>query len=242
MASSSHSAPSTSRGTLGPWGLTRPWRFHLCARVPVGGGLQLFGPARLRDEVTAGGATEGPLDGTARRRGPRSRGRPSAAVGVTPRFLAWRFRRFWRPTFPHPLPSRLLGRPRCRRCRGSPGRPQLRGGRDPRGARARRGPRLGRLCQRQARLVALRAPGRRQARPGPRPPSPCLLCHPGSLWVRGLPAPQWDHDIQGALEHRGDQWSLGAPGVPGGQLAQAGQWLPAPEASSGEQLTGRFVR
>lgn len=61
------------------------------------------------------------------------------------------------------------------------------------------------------------------------------------LWVRGLLAPRWDHDIQGALEHRGDQWSLGAPGVLGDQLVQAGQWLLVPRASSGEQLTVRFA-
>lgn len=61
------------------------------------------------------------------------------------------------------------------------------------------------------------------------------------LWVRDLPALQWDHGIQGALEHRGDQWSLGAPGGPGGQLVRADQWIPVLKASSGEQLTVQFV-
>lgn len=61
------------------------------------------------------------------------------------------------------------------------------------------------------------------------------------LWVRGLPALRWDHDIQGAPDHRGDQWTLEAPGAPGGLPGQADRWVLVLTASAGEQLTVRFV-
>lgn len=70
---------------------------------------------------------------------------------------------------------------------------------------------------------------------------PCGGADSTHLWVRGLPALRWDHDIQGALEHQGGQWSLGAPGVPGVQLDQADRWTLVLKASSGEQLTVQFV-
>lgn len=61
------------------------------------------------------------------------------------------------------------------------------------------------------------------------------------LWVQGLPALLWDHDIQGVPEHRGDQWNLEAPGDPGGRLGQADRWVLELMASAGEQLTVQFV-
>lgn len=61
------------------------------------------------------------------------------------------------------------------------------------------------------------------------------------LWAQGLPALRWDHDIQGALAHRGGRWSRGAPGDLGVQLDQAGPRIPALKASSGELLTVQFV-
>lgn len=70
-------------------------------------------------------------------------------------FLKLRSRSFEPPTFPRPHPSRLLGRLRCHRCRGSPEHRRRREGQGRPAARARRGPRLGRLCQRQARPVVL---------------------------------------------------------------------------------------
>lgn len=71
-------------------------------------------------------------------------------------FRRLRSRSFEPPTSPRPHPSRPLGRPRCRRCRGSPEHRRRQEARGRRAARARRGPRRGRLCRRQARPVVLR--------------------------------------------------------------------------------------
>lgn len=61
------------------------------------------------------------------------------------------------------------------------------------------------------------------------------------LWVRGLPALRWDRGIQGALEPRGDQWSLGAPGGRGGQRDPADRWTLVLRASSSVRLAVRFA-
>lgn len=64
---------------------------------------------------------------------------------------------------------------------------------------------------------------------------------PTHLWAPGPPALRWGRGIQGALGHRGGRWSLGAPGGLGALLAQAARRIRAPEASSGERPTARFV-
>lgn len=70
---------------------------------------------------------------------------------------------------------------------------------------------------------------------------PCgrLVCT--HLWVRGLPALQWDRDIRGALGRQGGPWSLGGLGGPGAPRDQAGRWSLGPGASSGEQPAGQFA-
>lgn len=61
------------------------------------------------------------------------------------------------------------------------------------------------------------------------------------LWAPGLPAPRWDHDIQGVLEHQGGRWSLGGLGALGGRPGQLARWSRVPKASSGARLTVRFA-
>lgn len=87
-------------------------------------------------------------------RGPGTAGCFSRHCFLT-RFLKLCFRSSWNLIFPRPLPSRLLGRRRCRKCRGSPERQQHREGQDRQGAQALRGPRRGHLCQHRARLAVL---------------------------------------------------------------------------------------
>lgn len=61
------------------------------------------------------------------------------------------------------------------------------------------------------------------------------------LWVRGPPALRWGHDIPGAPERRGGQWSRGAPGGRGAPRGRADRWIPALRASAGELPAAPFA-
>lgn len=61
------------------------------------------------------------------------------------------------------------------------------------------------------------------------------------LWVQGLQVLLWDLGIQGALEPRGDQWSLGGPGGLGDQQDLVARWSPVLGASSGARLAAQFA-